>query len=244
MSGAAATPAFAAVLHEDAALLAVAKPAGVTVIPSRNEPPESCLQHRLQTLRGERLWVVHRLDRDTSGVLLFARTAEAHRTLSIAFETREVAKSYLAWTRGAPSPAEGVVEVPLHAGRKGRMRPADRGEPGALPSRSRYRVVARRETKGATIAEVEVFPETGRQHQIRVHMRAQGAPLVVDPLYGQDAALDAGALAGDSPAIGRLTLHARTIELTHPVGRSALSIESPLPDDLAALARWIRLETL
>jgi len=87
----------APLLHEDAELIAVAKPAGIPVIPARGEPPEACLQHVVAAARGERLWVVHRIDRDTSGVVVFARTAEAHRMLNLAFEQREVEKRYRAY---------------------------------------------------------------------------------------------------------------------------------------------------
>jgi tRNA pseudouridine32 synthase/23S rRNA pseudouridine746 synthase len=226
-------------LYEDDALLAVAKEAGVTVIPARDEPPGACLQHRLQEARRERLWVVHRIDRDTSGVVLFARTAAAHRALSLAFEARAVDKTYLAYTRGLPSPREGVIDVPLHPARKGRMRPARPDEQGALASRTRHRVLAHRDAAGGPVACVEASPETGRQHQLRVHLRAVGAPLLVDAVYGRVEAIAAGALGPGSPALGRLTLHARRVELEHPARGGRVTIEAPLPDDLAALDRWL-----
>lgn len=226
-------------LHEDDALLAVAKEAGVTVIPARDEPPNACLQHRLQEARRERLWVVHRIDRDTSGVVLFARTAAAHRTLSLAFEARTVDKTYLAYTRGQPAPREGVIDVPLHPARKGRMRPARPDEQDALASRTRYRVLAHREAAGGPVACVEASPATGRQHQLRVHLRAVGAPLLVDAVYGRVEAIAAGGLGPSSPALMRLTLHARRVELEHPARGGRFVIEAPLPDDLAALDSWL-----
>src|SRR5690606_11931946 len=108
-----AAPAAVPVLAETAAWLAVDKPAGIAVVPARGEPFGDSLRARLEAARGERLWVVHRLDRETSGVVLFARTAEAHRTLSLAFEHREVTKQYRAWTCGAPEPATGTIDLPL-----------------------------------------------------------------------------------------------------------------------------------
>src|SRR5262245_4756704 len=96
------------VLHESAALLVVAKPAGVTVVPARDGPAGDCLRAGLERARSERLWVVHRLDRDTSGALAFARTAEAHRALSMAFEGHAVAKTYAAWALGEPPAREGA----------------------------------------------------------------------------------------------------------------------------------------
>jgi RluA family pseudouridine synthase len=227
------------VLFEDGALVAVNKPAGVTVIPARDEPPEACLVKRLEAERGERLWVVHRIDRDTSGLVLFARTAEAHRKLSMAFEGHEVEKSYLAWARGVPTPAEGTIDLPLHTARKGRMRPALPGEEGALASTSIYRVALRAETALGTVTRVAVSPKSGRQHQIRVHLRALGAPLLVDALYGRCEGLEAGGLGEGSPPVPRLTLHAAGAVLPHPTSGARLELSAPLPDDLAALDRWL-----
>lgn len=227
-------------LHADAHLLAVAKPAGIPVIPARTGDPGECLHKRLEASRGERLWVVHRLDRDTSGVVLFARRAETHRALSLAFERREVTKVYRAFTLGVPDPPAGEIDLPMHEGRKGRMRPAREGEPGAIASRTGYALMARRDSALGPVALVEARPHTGRQHQIRVHLRAKGAALLVDPLYGEHERIDAGALGAGSPAIERLTLHALRIEFVHPALRVPVAFEAPLPEDLAALERWIR----
>ena len=227
-------------LFEDAALIAVQKPAGVTVIPARNEPPETCLAKQLEASRRERLWVVHRIDRDTSGVVLFARTAEAHRKLSMAFEGRDVQKRYVAFTRGVPTPHEGSIDLPLHTARKGRMRPALPGESEALPSLSDYRVLIHRESAIGPVALVEVRPKTGRQHQIRVHLRAKEAPLLVDPLYGKCEQIAAEGLGTGSPAMSRLTLHARGITFRHPTDGHDVTIDAPLPSDLAALETWLR----
>lgn len=227
-------------LYEDAGTLAVAKPAGVTVIPARNEPPEQCLQLRLEAARGAKLWVVHRIDRDTSGVVLFAKTAAAHRALSMAFEGREVTKTYLAWTRGLPTPSEGTIEVPLHSARKGRMRPALPGEEGALPSKTTFRSLHSRLTGEGPIACVEASPHTGRQHQLRVHLRSVGAPLLVDPLYGRCDTIASEGLGPASPALSRLTLHAHRITFVPPGSPQPLTIEAPLPPDLDALDRWMR----
>ncbi len=226
-------------LYEDAALIAVLKPAGITVIPARNEPPEVCLTKQLEATRRERLWVVHRIDRDTSGVVLFARTAVAHRRLSMAFEGRDVEKRYLAFTHGVPMPEEGTIDLPLHAARKGRMRPALPGEPESLPSSSDYRVLKQRETLLGPVALVEVRPRSGRQHQIRVHLRSKEAPLLVDPLYGKCEQIAADALGTGSPAVPRLTLHAQRITFRHPTDGEERTIDAPLPSDLAALDAWL-----
>ena len=225
------------VLLEHPRLIAVHKPAGVTVVPARDEPAAASLRHRLEAARGEALWVVHRIDRDTSGVLLFARDAAAHRALSQAFERRTVRKRYLAWTRGAPAASSGVIRTPLHPARKGKMRPAREGEPGALESETRYELAYARETRAGVVCRVRAEPRTGRQHQVRVHLRSIAAPLLVDPLYGGCASLAAGALGAGSPEVPRLTLHASVVELD--VFGEALHVAAPLPPDLAALEAWL-----
>jgi RluA family pseudouridine synthase len=223
-------------LYEDADVVAVLKPAGIAVIPGRNERPEDALRTRIEAERHEPLWVVHRLDRDTSGVLLFARNEQSHRRLSMAFGSRQIAKTYLAWTRGVPSPGAGVVDVPLHSARKNKMRPAAPGEAGALPSRTEYRALQVTQSAVGAVARVEARPTTGRQHQIRVHLRSVGAPLLVDPLYGGDA-VPTDALGPGSPAMGRLTLHAASIAFAGPAG--PILVTAPVPPDLAALDAWL-----
>ena len=213
------------VLHEDPDVLAVDKPAGVVVIPARDEPPGESLRHRLEAARGERLWVVHRIDRDTTGVVLFARGAESHRALSLAFEQRRVEKTYLALTRGVPP--EGVIDVALHPARKGKMRPALPGERDALEAATACRVVRAWRRAEGDFALVEARPRTGRQHQVRVHLRSVDAPLLVDPLYGRAAT----ATAAGAP-LTRLTLHAHA--LTVPLGERLIRVEAPLASDLRA----------
>ncbi len=223
-------------LFEDAASIAVSKPAGMVVIPARAEEEALCLHASLQAARGERLWVVHRLDRDTSGVVLFARTADEHRRLNGLFEKREVHKRYVAWTRGAPPADEGVIDTALHTARKGKMRPAAVGEEGALPSRTRYRVTRRWEgLPGGTVCAIEALPETGRQHQIRVHLRSVNAPLVVDPVYGRASKVTRAELGdeGEGEVLGRLSLHAAQITWVSSTGAS-VTVEAPRPDDLVA----------
>ncbi|MBP7147593.1 MAG: RNA pseudouridine synthase [Acidobacteria bacterium] len=225
-----------ALLAETWDWLAADKPAGVVVIPARGEDPALSLRHQLERELGHPLWVVHRLDRGTSGVVLFARTAEAHRRLSMAFERGAVRKLYLALTEGLPPEQDGSIEVPLHAARRGKMRPARTGEPGALAARTDYAVLRRWTTPGPEVGLVEARPRTGRQHQVRVHLRAAGAPLLVDPLYGRRAVLR-GEEVGAGPAVvcGRLTLHAAAVEFDDPLGGQPVLVESPLPRDLAGV---------
>lgn len=221
-----------AVVHEDGEVLAVDKPAGLAVIPARDEPPEASLQRRLELSLGGRLWVVHRLDRDTSGVVAFARSAEAHRRLSLAFEHRLVSKAYLAFAAGALDPGQGRIEVALHAARRGRTRPASPGEPGSQPSATDYLVEREWSRAGRVVSLLEARPLTGRHHQIRVHLRFAGAPVLFDRVYGGAPALLDGA------PCRRLALHARRLVVPRGDG-TRLVLEAPLPPDLLALSAWL-----
>ncbi|HEX9052406.1 MAG TPA: RluA family pseudouridine synthase [Anaeromyxobacter sp.] len=226
-----------AVLLADDQLLAVDKPAGRLVIPGRGTDERS-LREELEAVHG-RLWVVHRLDRGTTGVLLFARTAEAHRTLNLAFDRGEPAKRYLALVRGTP-PAEARIALAIAPARRGRMRPARPGDPRGKPSATRIRLLeafAPRPWAGGALALVEAAPETGRTHQIRVHLAAEGFPLAVDPDYGDDVPL-----RGPDGAIlvARTPLHAARLELRHPGTGGPLAIEAPLPGDMAAAIEALR----
>lgn len=227
-------PAAIAVLHSDDHLVAVAKPPGLAMIPARGEPPADSLHKRLERQLGQRLWVVHRLDRDASGLALFARTAEAHRELSLAFEHRRVAKCYLALVLGALETPRGRIDRALHEARRGKMRPAAPGEEGAREAVTDY-AVARAFASGAvTVSEVEARPLTGRQHQLRVHLRSVGAPILFDDVYGR-ATLQVAALL-QAPA-RRLALHALALELPGPAGPLALAC--PLASDLQELVAWL-----
>ncbi len=225
------------VLFEDRDLLVVNKPAGMVVIPARAEAPEACLLHRLQAARAERLWVVHRIDRDTSGVVLFARTAEAHRSLNAAFAGRAVHKQYLALARGSvPEPnLRHPIRIPLHTARKNKMRPAHPGEADSLEAQTDLSLVARYDTSLGPLTLVHAMPVTGRQHQLRVHLRAIGCPLLVDPLYGHPGPIT-GASLGIDPAIvlARTPLHAATLTLTLD-GAPPRTFTAPRPPDLRDL---------
>jgi RluA family pseudouridine synthase len=216
-------------------VVAVDKPPGLPVVPARNEDPADSLHHRLQHQRGERLWVVHRIDREASGLLLFARTAEAHRALSLAFEHRQVEKAYTAFAAGPLTPSHRRIEVALHAARRGKTRPAEPGEPGSREATTLLVVerVWRRDAQ--TVCLLDVRPLTGRHHQIRVHLRWAGAPLLFDPLYGRRVlAVD----PEDTPC-RRLALHARWLLVPHPTSGAPLQIEAPLASDLVDLREWL-----
>lgn len=208
------------VLVEDPAILAIDKPVGVAAIPERDLTAPS-VQRLLEAARGERLWVVHRLDKEVSGVLVFARTAEAHRALSIAFEKREVDKTYLALVHGVLAADSGTIAQPIHQFGSGRMGVDGRGK----PSKTHYVVRAR----GATTTLVEARPVTGRRHQIRVHFYHLGHPIVGDPRYGERSPDAVGGGGGDK-GLGRLMLHALRLVVPRPPGspgEGPLTISAP-----------------
>jgi tRNA pseudouridine32 synthase/23S rRNA pseudouridine746 synthase len=230
------TSAAVEVLHEDPAVLAVAKPAGRLVIPGRGTDERS-LREELEASHG-RLWVVHRLDRGTSGVLLFARTAEAHRALNLAFDRGEPRKTYVALVRGLPPP-ERRIDLAIAPARRGKMRPARPGDPRGKAAATVVRLLEpfpARAWSGGPLALVEALPETGRTHQIRVHLAAAGLPLAVDPDYGE-----AGPLLGPdgAPLLARTPLHAARLEVAHPAG-GTLVVEAAWPADLAAAVEALR----
>jgi RluA family pseudouridine synthase len=224
-----------ALLYEDHDLVAVDKPAGEPVIAARGRPRSACLQKRLESHLHRRLWAVHRIDRDASGVVVFALNADAHRALSLAFEHRQVVKTYAAFVAGALEPPRGRLEVPLHPARKGKTRPALPGEADAQPATTEYVTRKRWVRDAATVSLLEVHPLTGRHHQIRVHLRSAGTPILFDPLYGRGLAPEA--LAGAPCA--RLALHSRRIDVPAPRGEGRVVVEAPLAPDLQALAEWL-----
>jgi RluA family pseudouridine synthase len=221
-------------LYEDDALVVVDKPAGVPVIGAPDWPPAATVLGRVAAQVGSRLWVVHRLDRETSGALAFARTAAAHRLLSMAFEGRRVAKLYRALTRGCPTPGQGLIAVPLHDARRGQSRPARPDEPGGREAATAYRVLTVWRARADTAALVEASPRTGRHHQIRVHLRAIGAPILADAVYGRATASLAARIG-----LARLALHACVLDLPHPSGGRRVQVTAPWPADLDAAGRWL-----
>jgi len=222
-------------LYEDAGLLVVDKPAGLLTIPGRGPEPAPDVQHLLEGQRGERLWVVHRLDRGTSGALAFARNAQVHRQLCQAFEAGAVEKRYLALVAGTVAEASGVIDRPLVPGRRGHMRPARPGEAGKA-AQTEFQVLERFE--GFTWLALQ--PRTGRQHQIRVHLAWQGHPLAVDETYRGAAQRTAAELGGqgDELVLARTPLHCARMVL--PLGAKAITVEAPLPEDLLRALEILR----
>ncbi len=215
------------VIHRDREVIALDKPPGLPVQGgTRTERHLDAMLDGLREAGEERPRLVHRLDRDTSGVLLLARTRRAAQRLGRALKARSAAKLYWALVVGVPRPSEGVIDAPLvKAGGKGeeRVHVARTGEPGAKAARTRYRVIAH---AGQRLAWLALQPETGRTHQLRAHMAAIGHPIVGDGKYGGASAHPGGEIAR------RLHLHARRIRLPHPSG-GMLEVSAPLPEHMA-----------
>lgn len=206
------------ILHEDAAVIVLDKPAGLLTVATDSEKTDTAfarLAAHLEARDAGRPFVVHRLDRDTSGLLLFARTAEARDALQAGWH--DLTKTYLAVVRGHPRPPEGRIENFLAEGKDLRVRICDEADPEAKKAVSLYRLL---ETAGP-YSLVEVQLVTGRKHQIRVHLNSIRCPIIGDPLYGR----------ADNPA-RRLGLHAARLEFPHPVTGDLVRIESPSPDVL------------
>ena len=216
------------VVHEDAALLVLDKPAGLVVHPGNGNRDGTLLNgllHHHPPLAGvPRAGIVHRLDKDTSGLLVVAKTLEAQTDLVRQLQARTVVRQYLALVHGVVA-RDGTVDAPIgrHQTQRTRMAVTEHGR----AARTHYRVLER--FVRATLLECSL--DTGRTHQIRVHLQSIGHPLVGDPVYRTGRGSAAGALAG----FRRQALHAFRLGLAHPAGGGHMQWESPLPVDMAEL---------
>jgi len=222
LTGNGAAAAGLALLHADDSLLVLDKPAGLLAVPGRGEDKQDCLSARVQAVYPDAL-VVHRLDQATSGLMLMARGAAMQRALSLAFESREVGKRYVAVVEGClpsppPSPNSGdswgLIDLPIIVDWPNRPLRIIATENGK-PSRTRWRVLAF--DAAANTTRVELEPITGRSHQLRVHLKALGHPILGDALY---------APAEVQAKAPRLLLHAAALRFTHPASGLPLSFES------------------
>ncbi len=241
------------ILHDDEAVFALNKPAGLIVAPDRWDREREHLVGLLQeAILAQRPWVTergithlanaHRLDASTSGVILFARTRAVLVELARQFHDRHPAKVYMALTIGAFPGDQLLVDRPIapHPSTPGLSILSAAGK----PARTRFTVVER--FKGFTLVKAE--PESGRLHQIRVHLKAIGCPLVGDPQYGPGTPLLLSRMKrdyrmkpeGEFPLIGRPALHAESIAILHPATRDPLTITAPWPKDLTIGLKYLR----
>lgn len=211
------------IIYEDTHLIVIDKPAGLSVLPDGWEKDSEYLVKMLEEKYGnpstsseQQIFIVHRLDKITSGVMVFARDAETHRALNIQFENHNAQKTYHAILEGNPKWEEKVAKHPLRSnvGHKHRTMVDDKN---GKPSETRFRVIKRYPES----ALVEAKPMTGRTHQIRVHAYALGHPLVEDVLYG----------ARDQYGFSRPMLHAQTLSFIHPATNGSVKFSAPHPTD-------------
>lgn len=212
-------------LFEDDDVIAVDKPDGIASIPERT-PDQTDLLSRLTEQRGAPLWVVHRLDKEVSGVILFAKNAAMHRLLNDQFQEKKIDKTYIAIVHGRVTADHGVIDKAIRACGSSRMAV---DEQRGKSAQTRYRVLTR--TQQTSL--LKVCPQTGRRHQIRVHLYSIGHPLVGDPRYG-DKQLNLG--------FPRLYLHAQSIRFQNLHSGREIQITSPLPDafDLVCTYKEVR----
>lgn len=234
--------AIAPIVHEDDSLVAFDKPSGLLIAPDRWDKARENLMDLVHRQISPDWFNVHRLDRETSGVVLCAKTKPVLDAVCQAFETHEVKKEYLALARGVPEPALGMITAPLapDPGRPGRMIVSSRGK----PAETAYEVLER--WRGYALVRLE--PRTGRQHQLRVHLASIRHPIVGDPLYGGGEGLLLSHFkakykpgrGGERPLIGRLALHAHRLTLRHPATGADLTVTAPLPHDFEVALKNLR----
>lgn len=202
------------ILFENTDVVVVDKPAGINVHTGHGRESEETLVDQVEQHVGHPVYPVHRLDRDTSGVIIFAMTNESKLFLQKQFEHRSVSKTYLALVEGVPKHEEAELDWPIARHNKNPLKRSVAGS--GKSSQTWYRVINKYQGKSL----LEVKPKTGRTHQIRVHLAHLGNPVVADSVYGKS-----------NSGLGRQWLHAKSIELKLPDGKTR-TFDSPLPDDL------------
>lgn len=246
------------ILFEDEHIIAINKPAGMVVHPAKGHwrgTLTSALLYRFQQLSSvggaNRPGIVHRLDRETSGVILVAKTDQAHMKLVEQFQERTVTKQYFAVVSPAPDFDQDLVDQPIgkHPYQRERMAVRENHET-SRPAQTIFKVIRRYQG----FAAVHAFPKTGRTHQIRVHMAHVGCPILCDRLYSGRASISESMLQGKTDQVAgdaedailrRQALHAQSIQFQHPITGKSLKIEAPLPDDiLRTLEALQRLRSL
>ncbi len=231
-------------IYEDEALLIVNKPPDLLTIPDRFDSTKPNLYHLLSMQYDGKIFIVHRIDRETSGVICFAKTEEAHKNLSQQFQDRAVEKIYLALVDGKPTPPEGSIDKPIgqHPTQAGKMTISRDGK-AALTDYKAIEVFR-------AFALMEANIKTGRTHQIRVHFKSIGHPLAIDPLYGKREAFflseiknrnyQLGKDQEENPLMSRTTLHATRLELNHPSTGARMPFVASLPKDFQAVLNQLR----
>jgi 23S rRNA pseudouridine1911/1915/1917 synthase len=236
------------ILYEDAAIAVINKPSAMVVHPAKGHwagTLTAALQFHFDQLSSHggpmRPGIVHRLDRDTSGVMVVAKTDSVHMHLAAQFESRTVEKEYFAITIGAPNLDRDVIDLPVGAHPYQREKMAIRRDhTTSREAQSFYEVAERFDG----FAAIKVLPKTGRTHQIRLHLASIGCPVLCDRLYGGRATITRGEISRDAadtePLLERQALHARRLKIRHPTTRESLEFIAPLPDDLETVLQALR----
>lgn len=249
-------PIALTVIFEDEHLIVIDKPSGLVVHPAPGNPDatlvNALIAHCGASLSGiggvRRPGIVHRLDKDTSGLMVAAKTDAAHAGLSAQFAARSIARAYTAVVWGVPRPAEGAYHGNIGRSPRNRKKMAVLAT-GGRTALTRYRVLARYgpargAVAGRLASRLECRLSTGRTHQIRVHLAHAGHPLIGDPVYGgrrgRSARLDLGARTA-AETIGRQALHAHLIGFTHPISGEELRFERDIPNDISNLISLLEI---
>lgn len=229
------------IIFEDDDLIVLNKPSGLLVLQDRYDPKIPSLQALLRE-KYDCVYTVHRIDKETSGLVVFAKTSNAHRSLNAQFERRETEKTYWAICTGEPKEEKGTIDLPISEDlkTKGKMRIDNRE---GKPSVTGYEVIER--FSGYTY--IEAKPETGRTHQIRVHLNSIGLPILGDRKYGGGEGLYLSTIKAsyrstgeEKPLLSRAALHASRISITHPTTIVRQNFEAPLPKDMRIALNYLR----
>ena len=229
------------IIFEDENILAIDKPAHLLVLPDRYNQTLPNLYNMLKEEIGE-IFVVHRIDKETSGVIAFAKNAETHAKLNSQFEQREVEKTYQAIVHGTPKDDNGIVDIPISESQRhpGIMKV---DEKRGKPSKTIYKVIERFDG----YALVEVKPATGRMHQIRVHLASVGLPIICDRIYGDGKPFFLSQVkpkyfseGDEKPLLSRTALHAESISFVHPKTSERMSFTAEMPKDMRSVLNYLR----
>jgi 23S rRNA pseudouridine955/2504/2580 synthase/23S rRNA pseudouridine1911/1915/1917 synthase len=230
------------IVFEDDSIIVINKPSGILSIPDRYNTALPSLYSQLKKEYGT-IFIVHRLDRDTSGLIIFAKDAESHRTLNIGFENNEIIRKYDVVVEGIVHQDYMEIDIPLRPSRKkvGLTVPSAKGKP------SLTKVTVIEKYRNSTFLECELI--TGRHHQIRVHLQTIGYPLLIDDLYGNKMEFFVSSIkrkfnlkkgTEETPLISRLTMHAKYLQFHHPKTSQLIELQADYPKDFSSLIRVLK----
>lgn len=231
------------IVYKDNYVIGINKPAGLITIPNSFTPKEATLLGMIEKYFNQKIYVLHRLDKDTSGIIIFARGKESHRFLSLEFEHKRMKKVYQGIVEGKLKQKEGKIEGGIVKDEKdfSKMKLSE----NANKAETTFKVLEL--FKNYTL--IEILPLTGKRHQIRLHLNKLGHPLAIDPAYGRETPIYLSEMkrfyklkkeTEEKPIIKRVPLHAIMLEFTHPISRTKIAITAPLPKDIAYFLKVLR----